>query len=1159
MRIEQLDLIRFGHFTDRSLAFPASERDFHVLLGPNEAGKSTIRSAIHDLLYGIPRNTAHGFLHPMPEMRLGARIAHATNTLANALSFVRTKGNKQTLRTPEDGVLDEGALASFLGATDRAFFSQMFGLDHAQLIEGGHSILSASDDLGQILFQSAAGIASLGGVRKALEAEAETLWTPRRAATRAYYTDLDALNDATAALKKATVRTRDWSEAHARLAEIDAAHTQTKEQHKAIQSRRKLLERVRRIQPHLGVLAEVGVQLAALGTVVELAESAAKTLAESEKEMAAATIDLEYAQQQEREAEAALAGIQVDHHIRELATEVTELNERRLQYRAYKIDIPRRQSEVDARWAIAHSLAQNLGWDASDEQLVQARMPSAATRERLERLIRAHAALLQEASAAQRALKNKALEIAQAQASMQALAGAELPLGLQAALRQALKLGDFDAIRRERQELVAQKEAALEQAYQALGAWRCDEAALRAMQPPAAEVLTTFTQEHLADETETRAALKRARTLQEKVKQLELEIQQFAQANQPVSREDVLNARALRDACWQSFKQDPNLLPVRAGAYEQHLSEADTLADRRLDKVQQASELQAKQQQLQRLELELQTERAQVERLEQAKTTRAAQWRQLTQERGLPEVPYLDARAWLEARQLALQASDALSQARRAQATHAQLCTDQQNQLIRELRALGQTPADEALSVLVLQADGIVQAATDAGGQRRTLAAQIADAQAAHSLLAESAAHANAQVDAWQTHWSQALQHAGLGGADDQPLSLTQVEEALAVIQKIDAALNDMHKIRRERIDTMQADLHAQADAARQLAQRCAPELVDHPAEEIAVELALRLDKAKAAHTEWTRQQQAQAQARSKLEQARLRLQKAQSRLAPLFAVSGCQTNAELAECIRRSDEHRRLRQMAASAEKSIREGGDGLPMDQLQAEARSMDMAALLTELEELTAQDEHLLNQLSDLAARRQSATLTLAGIAGAADAAKAEGQRQEAIARMSATVERFLKVFVSARLLKWSIEQYREARQGPMLSLAGSIFSRLTLGSFERLSVDFEHEPLKLQGRRPNGTLVDIEGMSEGTRDQLYLSLRLAALDMHLGQAHAMPFIADDLFINYDDQRAKAGLHALGELSRKTQVLFLTHHTHMLPMVTEVFGAGVNVVRL
>ena len=122
-----------------------------------------------------------------------------------------------------------------------------------------------------------------------------------------------------------------------------------------------------------------------------------------------------------------------------------------------------------------------------------------------------------------------------------------------------------------------------------------------------------------------------------------------------------------------------------------------------------------------------------------------------------------------------------------------------------------------------------------------------------------------------------------------------------------------------------------------------------------------------------------------------------------------------------------------------------------------------------------------------------------------------------------------------------------------------------------MDFDAEPLKLQGRRHDGQLVDIGGLSEGTRDQLYLALRLAALHLHLdpGQGdsavqalhggHALPFIADDLFINYDDRRARAGLHALGELSRHTQVLFLTHHDHLLPQVREVFGAAVNVVEL
>ena len=67
------------------------------------------------------------------------------------------------------------------------------------------------------------------------------------------------------------------------------------------------------------------------------------------------------------------------------------------------------------------------------------------------------------------------------------------------------------------------------------------------------------------------------------------------------------------------------------------------------------------------------------------------------------------------------------------------------------------------------------------------------------------------------------------------------------------------------------------------------------------------------------------------------------------------------------------------------------------------------------------------------------------------------------------------------------------------------------------------------------------------------------LHLQQATSLPFIADDLFINFDDARAQAGLQALARLSELTQVIFLSHHDHMLPMVRDVFGVGVNVVRL
>ena len=47
-------------------------------------------------------------------------------------------------------------------------------------------------------------------------------------------------------------------------------------------------------------------------------------------------------------------------------------------------------------------------------------------------------------------------------------------------------------------------------------------------------------------------------------------------------------------------------------------------------------------------------------------------------------------------------------------------------------------------------------------------------------------------------------------------------------------------------------------------------------------------------------------------------------------------------------------------------------------------------------------------------------------------------------------------------------------------GEIFAALTLGSFRKLTVDFDSEPLALHGLRADGATVGIAGMSDGTRD-------------------------------------------------------------------------------
>jgi uncharacterized protein YhaN len=111
-------------------------------------------------------------------------------------------------------------------------------------------------------------------------------------------------------------------------------------------------------------------------------------------------------------------------------------------------------------------------------------------------------------------------------------------------------------------------------------------------------------------------------------------------------------------------------------------------------------------------------------------------------------------------------------------------------------------------------------------------------------------------------------------------------------------------------------------------------------------------------------------------------------------------------------------------------------------------------------------------------------------------------------------------------------------------------LTAGSFTDLRVGFDERDIPiLRCVRPGGEALGTEGLSTGSRDQLYLALRLASLERYLESHEAMPLICDDILIHFDDDRARACLEVLAELSEKTQILFFTHHERLLELAAEV----------
>jgi uncharacterized protein YhaN len=80
------------------------------------------------------------------------------------------------------------------------------------------------------------------------------------------------------------------------------------------------------------------------------------------------------------------------------------------------------------------------------------------------------------------------------------------------------------------------------------------------------------------------------------------------------------------------------------------------------------------------------------------------------------------------------------------------------------------------------------------------------------------------------------------------------------------------------------------------------------------------------------------------------------------------------------------------------------------------------------------------------------------------------------------------------------------------------------------------------------VAVDGLSDGTRDQLYLALRLASLERYAEHNEPLPLILDDVLIHFDDDRARAALEVLGEVAASTQILFFTHHARLVELARE-----------
>ncbi|MDR6728065.1 AAA family ATPase [Delftia lacustris] len=1147
MRLKELNLLAYGKFTNWELQYPSSKHDFHVIIGPNEAGKSTVRRAIRELLFGMERQSPLGFLHPQSDLRLKA-ILEAT---AGRLEFIRTKQQK-SLRSLADEPLPDGYLAAALGGLTEEAFIHLHSLDHTALVKGGRGIVDPSTSVSQMLFQAASGLESFAAVRDTLRDRSNELFTARSRKSE-YAVASENFASAQKMLKDVQVRWKDWVHANEALDDAGSALSTERANRAELEQMRSAWERSRRLGSRIEQFDDLVQELDALGDTLAFAANAKTTLEQGIAELATITSVIQTRESDVSARQAELAALALDEQVTDLEAKVERLAQLCGECVKYPTDIDSRKNEVKLWLRDALSHAKQFGWGESEEE-IRSQVPQDKGLRTLESLLKERGGLI-EAERGAKESQNRQQQILDAvQEKLDNLGHSSYDSAVGAALDQALPYSASATKIRALRAAVVNAKTKLVNALAALGRPAMDVDTLRHLQLPTRERVTSI--KTARQEIASQLSLHKSRAEESRLtsKNLALQVSQFEESNKVVTAAEVGVARRERDSTWVAIKTGALAIADGAPRLDTNLRLADELADARTLSESAAASLQRLRYQSQTANEQAESHAEVVEKKQLELEAFDATWAVQTAQWGVDGIELEDMPDWLAKRDAVFLAADELEAKESELQLEHDAAIDAGNTLAIAMANAGIEVAQNAgLAQMASRADEYVEEARTRRVTMQGLQLQEADAKRALEQAKQVVSTKTASVAEWNTRWSAALASANLEITEP-----AEVDAAIYAGREIRQLLAKVDDHRVSRIEMMEAELKLLENTAQDLARELEPEMLQGTSQEISQTLSARLQRARSQAEKHKSSTHSLNEAQRLLQDAKDRSDVVKKVMGPVLQLAQVEDPLQAVPLVEKADRKRQLQQEVQTARLAIERDSDGLSLDKLRLELHEHPPVEAPGKLQGIKDQFEESDRSMTEFAQAEVTARQAFEAIDGSEKAAVAEAQRQEAIADMGTVGEEYLQLATASTLLKWAVDRYRDRKQGPLLERASSIFESLTLGSFRKLRIDYDQTPPSLLAYRSDSAQVKVEGLSDGTRDQLFLALRIAALELQSEQGEPVPFIADDLFINFDDERSQAGLKALWHLSTKTQVIFLSHQEHLLPVLRDLFPQ-VNVLRL
>ena len=1175
MRLKEIDLKSYANFQNKVIDLKRSDTDFHLIFGLNEAGKSTTKQSISDTLYGPKNgpNTTAAYRVGSSRVRVGATLEHE----GKELSIVRKTGNRNTLLDAQERPFPEGedVLHPFLNGINQEHFNRGFSVDYESLIEGGREMLNLNSEVGKIIFAASVFIVGLKDKLQTLADSSSAIW---RSSARAQNYPLNMVYGDIDQHKRDKVTheldVQRWSELSEEIERNASERKELESRRHGIADKLASLRLVDKVLPLVRKYLAAKHRLDLLGSVPELKADAETEVSSADRTILELTPQIKAETKNAQNLASRLGELEIDDVLLENAEWIQSLYKKQGEIEKAQLDSKNREKEAGDFAAVILSKAQSIRWDNLTLEEIESRLPTHDVIQQLTLHQLEESGLKTQFKTDEQHLKRARDRVKELTYECEGLRDSQLQTTrLTTLLTRSQSWRELEVELRNFERRLEAKNREVQQAFLQLKPYVASENDLRQTQVPSKSTLSKYEDKLLALNEAQKEAERELASCQESIHSLSAEIAKVQSQEEPVTQAKLRESRATRDELWLSIQHDLNLTSRDSSSfvvedsvqqqlqkYHQLVAESDALADALLLQVNLEYEHtrllgeRAMQSTIrERLDRDLKVLREEISSVELEWQN---VWKGFHQEVSSPQ----DMQNWLEDRELAqrlLLDRDHLVEDVRDR-------TEQYDAIVQdietELDTIGIAPEDpiENLSDRIEFADRIVKSQDKLDVQIGSKEKELVTAKQDLKSSTERFESDQLKLQEWGEKWETGLSNAGLA-----------VQTGVATANNISvlrSIVNDFVKLRdaKHRIDAMRDDVQLFDRDIRKLAEVLQREQSTHNNDQFLSELIGEFERMRLKQKQRMEIENELEACESSLAALQHRREIAKALLSDIQDSCGVKSRQELTEILQKSNEQKLELERIREYEEELLSIGSGYSLEELIRQSAQADPAEIRQQINELQQEENQSVHAIERNAAQASENEHSKNELVQTQAAYLDDAVLESRFAEAERLAARYVRIKAQEIALDWIVERFRQENQAPIMLIAARIFETITRGKYCELTTTENNRGvpqllcvrMNAEGDREE---VKLENLSSGTRDQLFLALRFAAIEHFIDQGQVMPLIADDLLINSDDERAKVIFGLFKDLSKKTQILFFTHHEHLIPIAKQVFGDDLSVQRL